>query len=115
MSRKQHCSRAILIDWLPKMSKHQLLSEDQQTTLLSNLHVEWAIIAGTSLVRVVKTTDFSKALDYANKIGKIADKLNHHPELKISWGKVEVQITTHEAGGLSKADFEFAEQVDRLD
>jgi len=53
-------------------------------------------------------------LAFANKIGEIADKLNHHPTLTISWGKVVIQTTTHDEGNvITQKDLELTKMVDK--
>jgi len=44
----------------------------------------------------------------------IAEKLNHHPEWSNVYNKVEISLTTHELGGLSKRDFELALEISKL-
>ncbi len=58
--------------------------------------------------------DFAQAIDFANKIAKVAEEENHHPELHISWGKVRVELYTHKIGGLSENDFILAAKIDKL-
>jgi 4a-hydroxytetrahydrobiopterin dehydratase len=66
------------------------------------------------LARTFRFPDFQKALDFVNKIGAIAEKQGHHPDLNLSWGKVEVETWTHDAGGLTEQDFLLASKIDRL-
>jgi 4a-hydroxytetrahydrobiopterin dehydratase len=56
---------------------------------------------------------FASALAAANVVGKLADEVDHHPDLHVSWGKLGIDVWTHSAGGLSQADFVFAARVDR--
>lgn len=58
--------------------------------------------------------DFAQAMEFANKIARIAEEENHHPELHISWGKVRVELSTHKIGGLSENDFILAAKIDKL-
>jgi 4a-hydroxytetrahydrobiopterin dehydratase len=58
--------------------------------------------------------NFAQAMEFANKIAKIAEEENHHPELHISWGKVRVELYTHKIGGLSENDFVLAAKINRL-
>jgi 4a-hydroxytetrahydrobiopterin dehydratase len=57
--------------------------------------------------------DFSSALAFANRIGALADELDHHPDLHVSWGKLGIDLWTHDVGGLSEADFVLAARIDR--
>ena len=47
-----------------------------------------------------------------NKIGDLAEKEGHHPNIYLGWGKVDVEIWTHKINGLSKADFVLAAKID---
>jgi 4a-hydroxytetrahydrobiopterin dehydratase len=58
--------------------------------------------------------DFVSALDFVNRVGAIAEQEGHHPDLYLSWGKVEVRIWTHKINGLTESDFILAAKIDRL-
>lgn len=85
---------------------------------LNALHDElgddWQVIDGHHLEKGFKFKDFREALDFANKVGELADAVDHHPDIHLSWGKAKITIWTHSIGGLSEADFVFAARVDRL-
>lgn len=57
--------------------------------------------------------DFSSALAFANQVGAIADAMDHHPDLHVSWGKLGIEVSTHDAQGLTELDFVLAARVDR--
>ena len=92
----------------------KLLGPDQVAMKHQELPQEWALIGGTQLEISLKFDDFAKALDYVNKVAKVAEKQNHHPDVQLSYGKVELIVTTHSAGGLTNKDFEFAEEVSKI-
>ena len=58
--------------------------------------------------------DFSQALTFTNRVGKLANEEDHHPALTLSYNKVRVSLTTHEAEGLSENDFVMAGIFDGL-
>ncbi len=91
-----------------------LLTEEAIEKELQDLDVEWGVIAGTTLTRVFKFDDFKSALEFTNKVGELADKNSHHPDINLSWGKVELHISTHSEGGLTEADFNLAAGIDKL-
>lgn len=86
------------------------------TDALDLLHrvPRWHIGNGTParIERTFKTTDFSDALALVNRIAAIADANNHHPDVCFGWGYVTLSLSTHEAGGLTHADFDLAEAID---
>ncbi len=76
---------------------------------------EWIVSEDfTSISREYTFTDFASALAFANDIGDIAQEEWHHPDLRISWGKVRVAFSTHAVKGLSENDFIMAAKVDAL-
>ncbi|HKI53540.1 MAG TPA: 4a-hydroxytetrahydrobiopterin dehydratase [Anaerolineales bacterium] len=78
---------------------------------------EWQIIEVDDikrLQRVFRLKDFVAALDFANKIGVIAEEEDHHPMLIVEWGRVTVQWWTHVVKGLHKNDFIMAAKTDEL-
>ena len=54
------------------------------------------------------------ALDFVNRTGAIAEAAGHHPDLLLSWGKVEVKIWTHKIDGLTESDFILAAKIEQL-
>ena len=58
--------------------------------------------------------DFRKALQFANRVGEIAEEEGHHPALLVEWGAVTVSWWTHKIGGLHVNDFIMAAKTDAL-
>ncbi|NWG28183.1 MAG: 4a-hydroxytetrahydrobiopterin dehydratase [Ignavibacteriaceae bacterium] len=59
--------------------------------------------------------DFAEALNFVNKVGSEAEKMDHHPDIFIhSWNKVKIIISTHSEGGITKIDFQLAEKIEGL-
>jgi len=76
---------------------------------------EWKMDdAATEISREFKFADFQEALEFANRIGEVAQEEWHHPDLAVSWGKVGVRLTTHAVKGLSENDFIMAAKIDLL-
>ncbi len=74
----------------------------------------WQVVAEHHLVKEFKFPDFRTALDFVNRAGAIAEQEGHHPDLYLSWGKVEVKIWTHKIDGLTESDFILAAKIDGL-
>ena len=66
------------------------------------------------LQRTYKFTNFVDALNLANIIGDLAEQYDHHPELTIAWGRLEVTWSTHKLGGLHQNDYFMAQRCDSL-
>jgi 4a-hydroxytetrahydrobiopterin dehydratase len=66
------------------------------------------------LAREFEFPDFKTALDFVNRVGALAEEEGHHPDLCLSWGKVEAKIWTHKIEGLTESDFILASKIDLL-
>jgi 4a-hydroxytetrahydrobiopterin dehydratase len=74
----------------------------------------WQVVNGHHLLKSFSFPDFRTALDFVNKAGAIAEEEGHHPDLFLSWGKVEVKVWTHKIDGLTESDFILAAKLDTL-
>ena len=54
------------------------------------------------------------SVDFVNRLTPIAEEMNHHPDLAISWNKVNVSLSTHSEGGITENDFELAAKIDSV-
>ena len=88
------------------------LSEDEIEVRLGELE-GWRR-EGDAIVKEFQLDDFVGSVDFINRVAPVAEEMNHHPDLKVSWNKVEVSITTHSEGGLTDNDFELAKSIDPL-
>lgn len=69
---------------------------------------------GDRIAKTFRFADFVEAFGFMSKVALVAERMNHHPEWKNVWNRVEVELTTHDVGGLTRRDFELAEAMDRL-
>ncbi len=74
---------------------------------------EWKVESG-ELIRTFTFKDFVGSLAFVNKVGDLAEKAGHHPDIDIRYSRVRLALVTHDAGGLTAKDFELAAAVDRL-
>ena len=58
--------------------------------------------------------NFVEAFGFMSRVALIAERMNHHPELFNVYNKVVIDLTTHDAGGISSLDFEFAGNVEKM-
>jgi 4a-hydroxytetrahydrobiopterin dehydratase len=76
---------------------------------------EWQMVAGRdALSRTLKFADFSAAFGFMTRVALAAEKLDHHPEWLNVWNRVEITLSTHDAGGLTQRDVELAKIIDRM-
>ncbi len=75
---------------------------------------DWHVIDEHHLEKEYSFDDFRSALDFTNRVGELAESVNHHPDIYLAWGKVKITIWTHVIDGLSETDFVFAAKADQL-
>ena len=71
-------------------------------------------VAGSQLQLTRKFKDFLEAIAFVNQLVEPAEAAGHHPDLEISYNKVTVSLTTHDAGGLTSNDFDLAKVISQL-
>ena len=81
--------------------------------LLAQLSPGWRLNPEGHLERVYPFKNFAQALEFANRVGAVAEAEGHHPDLHIAWGKCRVEIWTHKIQGLTESDFYLAAKADR--
>ena len=88
------------------------LSDDEIAERLSA--TEWER-DDQAIGRDFKFADFAGALEFVNRVGEVAEELNHHPDILLhGWNRVRLTVSTHSEGGLTANDFELARRVDAL-
>lgn len=92
----------------------QKLDEAARRDLAKRLP-QWTLADGRdALQRTFKFKDFSEAFGFMTRAALVAEQKNHHPEWFNVWNRVEVTLSTHDAGGLTHLDVELAEAMDRI-
>jgi len=90
------------------------LSDADRDQLIAN-HPDWALAReGKAITRTFQFGDFSEAWGFMSRVALIADSHDHHPEWFNVYAKVEITLTTHDAGGLSIRDSKMARAIDGL-
>ncbi|MFP6641166.1 MAG: 4a-hydroxytetrahydrobiopterin dehydratase [Myxococcota bacterium] len=93
-------------------SRPKALDHEEVAQRLSNRR-EWTLQEG-KLYREFRFGDFSEAFGFMARSALVAESLNHHPEWFNVYDRVEVRLTTHDAGGLTELDFELARRMDEI-
>ena len=88
------------------------LTQEQQRPLLAQLQ-GWDVVASHHLSKTYTFPDFVTALAFVNRVGDVAEQNGHHPNLALTWGKVQVDIWTHKIDGLTESDFVLAAKCDQ--
>jgi 4a-hydroxytetrahydrobiopterin dehydratase len=90
------------------------LSEEERTAALDALG-EWDYDDGRdAITRQFLFADFSAAFAFMARVALLAEKHDHHPEWSNVWNRVDILLTTHDAGGLSQRDVKLAKAIDVL-
>jgi 4a-hydroxytetrahydrobiopterin dehydratase len=66
------------------------------------------------LRREYKFGDFVEAFGFMASVALVAERMNHHPEWSNVWATVVIDLTTHDAGGITANDFALAVEIERL-
>ena len=74
---------------------------------------EWSQI-GETLSRTFKFGDFLAAKAFVDRVAELAEAQQHHPDILIRYDKVTLTLSTHDAGGITERDFDFAHSIDSV-
>lgn len=96
---------------MPDLS-YSKLSDGDVANALASLH-GWAVSEG-KLAKSFSFPDYKSALVFSVAVGHEAERLNHHPDMLVTYGRVLVTTVTHDSGGLTSYDVELARRVDAL-
>lgn len=90
---------------------------DEEIAALKPQVPEWQVVVVDDIQRLrreFKFKDFKQAMEFAVKVGDLAEHEGHHPDLHVAWGKVVVETWTHKIHGLHHNDFVLAAKCDEL-
>lgn len=88
------------------------LTQQEVTQALTSLN-GWSV-ENAKLHKEFKFKNFIEAFGFMSRVSIIAEGMNHHPEWFNVWNKVVIDLTTHDVGGISELDVEFAGRVEDL-
>jgi len=85
----------------------------QEVVLLLREIPDWSLGEQT-IGREFHFKDFRSAMDFVDRVAQIANKQDHHPDIFISYNRVQITLSTHKIGGLTRNDFIVASKIDLL-
>ena len=88
------------------------LSDDEINKLLSRMH-GWRLASG-KLHKTYECRDFNAAFGNMTRVALVAEAMNHHPEWSNVWNRVRIELSTHDAGGLTDNDVKLARAINAL-
>lgn len=92
----------------------QRLGSDERSELSRKLP-QWTIVPGRdAITRTYQFRDFKEAFAFMTQCALLAEQMNHHPEWLNVWNRVEVTLSTHDAGGLTTLDLDLAKSMDQF-
>ena len=92
----------------------QELTEDECAAWLTALK-GWKLARdGKAIKRKFEFSDFSEAFAFMTRVALLAEQADHHPEWSNVYNRVEIELTTHDAGGLTKRDMKLAKKISAL-
>ncbi len=89
------------------------LEPDKVAELLRQL-TGWQALGNHHLRKEYRFKDFAGALEFVNRVGALAEEQRHHPDVRLSYGEVVLEIFTHKIDGLTESDFILAAKCDAL-
>ncbi len=93
---------------------NERLSDEARRVLLAERR-EWALVAGRdAITRSLRFSDFNHAFGFMSQVALAAEKMGHHPEWFNTYNKVEITLSTHDAGGITEKDVALARFIDDL-
>ena len=88
-------------------------SKEVLKNALNDIHSDWSISAdGLSIARQIKFANFRSAFSFMTEIALVAEKMDHHPEWFNVYNKLDIKLTTHDAGGVSEKDINLAKYIE---
>lgn len=107
----------ILVDTINHMGDRAMparLSDSERAALATTLP-GWSLVSGRDAIeRSFQFRDFSEAWGFMNRVALLAESQNHHPEWSNVWNRVRIELSTHDAGGLTANDVKLAQAINAL-
>jgi len=93
------------------MNLQEIIKKKLKETIIESKN--WGS-SNKKLEKTFKFKDFNESIDFVNKVAKIAESQNHHPDITIKYDKVYITITDHEKGGVSEKCYKLVKAIDKL-
>jgi 4a-hydroxytetrahydrobiopterin dehydratase len=77
-------------------------------------HDGWERSGNEAIAKKYSFPDFAAALGFTVRVGCLAERRDHHPDVELGWGRARMLWSTHDAGGVSQLDLDAAEATDKL-
>ncbi|HMS40162.1 MAG TPA: 4a-hydroxytetrahydrobiopterin dehydratase [Pyrinomonadaceae bacterium] len=91
------------------MERRKLLPDE---ILINLAEIEDWKVENSILSKRFEFNNFTEALAFVNKVGEIAERHDHHPDIYFGWGYAEINLTTHDRSGITDFDFAVAKEIE---
>lgn len=91
----------------------RVLAQDEVDAALAGLNPNWSG-SPERLARSIEFADFGTAVQFVTLLAPYCEQLDHHPDLALRWRWVDVELSTHSAGGVTDLDVTLAKDVDEV-
>ncbi|MFL6374867.1 MAG: 4a-hydroxytetrahydrobiopterin dehydratase [Pyrinomonadaceae bacterium] len=91
----------------------ELITDEALAAAMKTLDGDWTA-EENKLRRHFKFVNFGEALDFVNRVGDDAEAADHHPDICFGWGYANIELTTHDRGGITDLDIALAQRIDSL-
>jgi len=96
------------------IQEHTVLGQSEAQARLTSLAAGWVLDEkGTTLSRRFEFKGYAKAVYLSNLCVWLADQEGHHPDIAFGWGYCQISLTTHDNGGITENDFDWAAKLDK--
>ena len=92
--------------------KREILDDNEIDERLRSVN-GWRVEGG-DLKKRFAFQNFAESLDFVNRVGAIAETLDHHPDITFGWGYAELATTTHDRGGITDVDFSLVAEIEKI-
>ena len=92
----------------------QVLNETERATSFQGLPGWSQVENRDAITRTIRFKDFNAAWGFMNRVALAAERMDHHPEWFNVWNRVDIVLSTHDAGGLTQRDVDLAKRIDEF-
>jgi 4a-hydroxytetrahydrobiopterin dehydratase len=71
-------------------------------------------LRGKQITKLFVFGDFAEGMKFLNRVARLAESMNHHPDIDIRYNRIKLNLTTHDEGGLTAKDFKLARRINKL-
>jgi 4a-hydroxytetrahydrobiopterin dehydratase len=93
--------------------KRELITDEALAAAMKTLDGDWQA-EENKLRRHFKFENFASSLYFVNRVGALAEAADHHPDICFGWGYANIELTTHDRGGITDVDIALAQRINSL-